>query len=87
MSWEYSENILVQNSAGNLLQDELGWDVQFEKADGLAESLSDFEQNLFESFDKGLCPLRSCQWDKACGGWKERNSCKYIKIEEEGVDY
>lgn len=29
MSWEYSENILVQNSAGNLLQDELGWDVQF----------------------------------------------------------
>ncbi|MDD2215332.1 MAG: type I restriction endonuclease subunit R [Eubacteriales bacterium] len=29
MSWEYSENILVQNSAGNLLQDELGWEVQF----------------------------------------------------------
>eukprot|EP00831_Metopus_contortus_P010104 TRINITY_DN13923_c0_g1_i2.p2 TRINITY_DN13923_c0_g1~~TRINITY_DN13923_c0_g1_i2.p2 ORF type:complete len:209 (-),score=25.51 TRINITY_DN13923_c0_g1_i2:51-677(-) len=29
MSWEYSENILVQNSAGNLLQNELDWDVQF----------------------------------------------------------
>ncbi|MFS0576423.1 type I restriction endonuclease subunit R [Sporosarcina sp. 179-K 3D1 HS] len=29
MSWEYSENILVQNSAGNLLHDVLGWDVQF----------------------------------------------------------
>ena len=29
MSWEYSENILVQDSAGNLLQDELGWEVQF----------------------------------------------------------
>ena len=29
MSWEYSENILVQNSAGNLLQDALGWDVHF----------------------------------------------------------
>jgi len=29
MSWEYSENILVQNSAGNLLHDELEWDVQF----------------------------------------------------------
>jgi len=29
MSWEYSENILVQNSAGNLLQDVLGWDVVF----------------------------------------------------------
>ncbi len=27
MSWEYSENILVQNSAGDLLHDELGWDV------------------------------------------------------------
>lgn len=27
MSWEYSENILVQNSAGNLLQDALGWDA------------------------------------------------------------
>lgn len=29
MSYEYSENILVQESAGNLLHDELGWDVQF----------------------------------------------------------
>ena len=29
MSWEYSENILVQNSTGNLLQNELEWDVQF----------------------------------------------------------
>lgn len=29
MSYDYSENILVQNSAGNLLRDELGWDVVF----------------------------------------------------------
>ena len=29
MSYDYSENILVQESAGNLLQDELGWDVKF----------------------------------------------------------
>ena len=29
MSWEYSENILVQNSAGNLLKDTLRWNVQF----------------------------------------------------------
>lgn len=29
MSYEYSENILVQESAGNLLHDELGWDVAF----------------------------------------------------------
>ena len=29
MSYDYSENILVQESSGNLLHDELGWDVQF----------------------------------------------------------
>ncbi len=29
MSWEYSENILVQNSAGNVLKDKLGWDVVY----------------------------------------------------------
>ena len=29
MPHEYSENILVQESAGNLLRDELGWDVVF----------------------------------------------------------
>lgn len=29
MSYDYSENILVQESAGNLLRDELGWDVRF----------------------------------------------------------
>ena len=29
MSYDYSENMLVQESAGNLLRDELGWDVRF----------------------------------------------------------
>ena len=29
MSYDYSENILVQNSAGNLLEQELGWEVKF----------------------------------------------------------
>ena len=29
MSWEYSENILVQNSAGKVLQDKLGWNVVY----------------------------------------------------------
>ncbi|WP_313962018.1 type I restriction endonuclease subunit R [uncultured Parvimonas sp.] len=29
MSYDYSENILVQESAGKLLKDELGWDVKF----------------------------------------------------------
>lgn len=28
MSYDYSENIIVQNSAGNLLQNELGWEVK-----------------------------------------------------------
>ena len=29
MSYDYSENILVQESTGKLLQDELGWNVKF----------------------------------------------------------
>ncbi len=29
MSYDYSENILVQESAGDLLRDELGWEVAF----------------------------------------------------------
>ena len=29
MSYEYSENALVQDSAGNLLHDELGWEVAY----------------------------------------------------------
>lgn len=29
MSWEYSENILVQNSAGKVLKDKLGWEIVF----------------------------------------------------------
>ena len=29
MSWEYSENILVQNSAGNVLKEKLDWEVVF----------------------------------------------------------
>ena len=29
MSYDYSENVLVQGAAGDLLCDELGWDVQF----------------------------------------------------------
>ena len=29
MSYDYSENVLVQDSAGHLLADELGWKVEF----------------------------------------------------------
>ena len=29
MGYDYSENVLVQNSAGNLLRDELGWEVAY----------------------------------------------------------
>ena len=28
MSYDYSENILVQESSGHLLEDELGWRVE-----------------------------------------------------------
>ena len=28
MSYDYSENVLVQESAGHLLADELGWQVE-----------------------------------------------------------
>ena len=27
MSYDYSENILIRDSVGNVLRDELGWDV------------------------------------------------------------
>ena len=29
MSYDYSENVLVQDSAGHLLENELGWEVKF----------------------------------------------------------
>ena len=29
MSYDYSENILVQGAAGDLLHDELGWDLVY----------------------------------------------------------
>ena len=29
MSWDYTENVLVQGAAGNLLHDELGWNVVY----------------------------------------------------------
>lgn len=29
MSYDYSENILVQETAGNLLHDEMDWDVVY----------------------------------------------------------
>lgn len=29
MSYDYSENVLIQNSAGDVLRDKLGWDVQY----------------------------------------------------------
>ena len=29
MSYDYSENVLVQGAAGDLLRDEFGWEVQF----------------------------------------------------------
>ena len=37
MSYDYSENILVQESAGHLLQNELGWEAEY----GIEEMCAD----------------------------------------------
>lgn len=60
MSYDYSENILVQESAGNLLHNELGWDVQFAYntetlgKDGTFGRISYNEILLFRYFKKAL---------------------------------
>ena len=60
MSYDYSENILVQESAGNLLRDELGWDVQFAYntetlgKDGIFGRTSYNEILLFRYFKEAL---------------------------------
>lgn len=60
MSYDYSENILVQESAGNLLRDELGWDVQFAYntetlgKDGTFGRISYNEILLFRYFKEAL---------------------------------
>lgn len=60
MSYDYSENILVQESAGNLLHNELGWDVQFAYntetlgKDGTFGRTSYNEILLFRYFKKAL---------------------------------
>lgn len=50
MSYDYSENILVQESAGHLLQNELGWEVAFaynkECCDEI--SISNYRQKVYE---------------------------------------
>lgn len=60
MSYDYSENILVQESAGNLLHNELGWDVQFAYntetlgKDGTFGRISYNEILLFRYFKEAL---------------------------------
>lgn len=49
MSYDYSENILVQESAGNLLQNELGWDVEYAyNAEALGENGTFGRRNYHE---------------------------------------
>lgn len=52
MSYDYSENILVQESAGNLLHDELGWDVQFAYNTEIEE---DQGSVALETMLRGIC--------------------------------
>lgn len=49
MSYDYSENILVQESAGNLLQNELGWNVEYAyNAEALGENGTFGRRNYHE---------------------------------------
>lgn len=63
MSYDYSENILVQESAGNLLQNELGWDVEYAyNAEALGENGTFGRRNyheilLFRYFSNALKKL------------------------------
>ena len=45
MSYEYSENKLVQDSAGNLLHDELGWEPSLQFEDGIEKTIRWYLEN------------------------------------------
>ena len=57
MSYDYSENILVQESAGSLLQNELGWDVQHimrddDTGDPIVRSHQELEREMILDYVK-----------------------------------
>ncbi len=70
MSYDYSENILVQESAGNLLHNELGWDVQFAYN---TERLGEDGTFGRESYNEVLLFRYFCEALKKLNPWMNEN--------------
>ncbi|MBO5560410.1 MAG: type I restriction endonuclease subunit R, partial [Firmicutes bacterium] len=98
MSYDYSENILVQNSAGNLLKNELGWDVVFafdkEKlgADGTLGRASYKEILLLRYFRKALRSLNNWITDEQVNEAEKKmlsylSTASLMQINEEKYGY
>ncbi|MBR6622371.1 MAG: type I restriction endonuclease subunit R [Ruminococcus sp.] len=98
MSYDYSENILVQGAAGDLLRDELGWDVVFayneEKlgADGTLGRTSYKEILLVRYFRKALKDLNPWITDTQITEAEKRmtehmSTASLIQINEEKYSY
>ncbi len=98
MSWDYSENTLVQGAAGNLLHDELGWNVVFaydkEKIgkDGTLGRTSYREILLVRYFRQALQKLNpwitSMQLDEAEKRMTAHlSTASLMQINEEKYDY
>lgn len=73
MSWEYSENILVQNSAGNLLQDALGWDVHFAYNKEVLGEYGTFGRNNYKEIVL-IRYLRNALFDN--NDWLDEEQCE-----------
>lgn len=98
MSYDYSENILVQGAAGDLLRDELGWDVVFayneEKlgADGTLGRTSYKEILLVRYFRNALKDLNPWITDTQITEAEKRmtehmSTASLIQINEEKYSY
>lgn len=98
MSYDYSENILVQGAAGDLLRDELGWDVVFayneEKlgADGTLGRTSYKEILLMRYFRNALKDLNPWITDTQITEAEKRmtehmSTASLIQINEEKYGY
>ena len=98
MSYDYSENVLVQNSAGNLLKNELGWDVVFafdkEKlgADGTFGRTSYKEILLLRYFRKALRSLNTWITDEQVNEAEKKmlsylSTASLMQINEEKYGY
>lgn len=66
MSYDYSENILVQESAGNQLRDELGWDVVFAYNDEILGDNGTFGR---KSYKEILLVRYFCEALKRLNSW------------------